>query len=128
MRTTVPCVRTLVLILTFSLSSFLSFSQSITSGNGKYEVGLGFGPLFFLGDLGGNPGTGKTFLKDLNLPLTRMAKGAYVNVYPSEWIGFRAALNTAKLQGYDSQVPDKEGDEYYRKLRNLEFESSLLEA
>jgi hypothetical protein len=49
-------------------------------------------------------------------------------VYPSEWIGFRVALNHGKVEGYDSQVPDKGGDEYYRKLRNLEFESSLLEA
>ncbi len=93
MRPTVPGVRTIVLITILSLVSFASFSQSISSGNGKYEFGLGLGPLFFLGDLGGNAGVGKTFVKDVNVPLTKLSKGLYVNVYPAEWLGFRLALN-----------------------------------
>ena len=61
MRTIVPGVRTLVLIIALGLS-LQGKSQSITTGNGKIELGLGFGPLFFLGDLGGNAGTGKSAL------------------------------------------------------------------
>ncbi|HKO79254.1 MAG TPA: hypothetical protein VJU78_02625, partial [Chitinophagaceae bacterium] len=52
-------VRILVLILSLNLFSSRTFSQSITTGNGKFEVGLGFGPMFFLGDLGGSAGLGK---------------------------------------------------------------------
>src|SRR5918993_228872 len=85
-------------------------------------------PLFFLGDLGGNYGTGKTFIKDVNLPLTKISKGFYAAVYPSEFIGFRAAINHGKLEGYDHMVEDKGGAEYYRKKRNLQFQSSVLEA
>lgn len=128
MRTIVPSVRTLVLIAIISLSSFSSFSQSITSGNGKYELGLGIGPLFFLGDLGGNQGIGKDFVKDVNLPLTKVSKGLYLNLYPEEWIGFRIAFNHGKLEGFDSVIVDKGGAEYFRKKRNLSFQSSLLEA
>jgi hypothetical protein len=129
MRTIVPGVRTLVLICFSFLLTIQSFSQSITTGNGKVEVGLGIGPLFFLGDLGGNSGVGKsTWLKDVQFPLTKLAKGIYVNVYPAEWLGFRVAINHGTLDGYDNVIKDKGGDERFRKDRNLQFRSSLLEA
>ena len=128
MRTIVPSVRTFVLISVFLASTLQSKSQSITTGNGKIEVGLGIGPLFFLGDLGGNAGVGKRFIKDVNLPLTNIAKGAYVALYPAEWLGFRIAINQGRLEGYDSVVKDKGDAEYYRKKRNLQFRSPLLEA
>lgn len=128
MRTTVPSVRTIVLIVLFFSFSLSSFSQSITTGNGKYEVGVGIGPLFFLGDLGGNTGEGRTFVKDVNFPLTRLAKGLYVNVYPTEWLGFRLALNQGKLEGDDSKIEGKGGGEEARKFRNLKFKSNLFEA
>ena len=128
MRTIVPGVRTLVLITFLFASTLSSRSQSITTGNGKIEIGLGFGPLFFLGDLGGNHGVGKRFVKDVNLPLTNFAKGIYVNIYPAEWLGFRVAVNQGKLEGYDSLIKDKGDAEYYRKKRNLMFRSPLLEA
>ena len=128
MRTTVPGVRTFVLICIMIAFSTRSFSQSITTGNGKVEIGLGIGPLFFLGDLGGNHGVGKKFIKDVNLPLTNLAKGLYANIYPTEWLGFRVAVNHGKLEGYDSLIKDKGGAEVFRKIRNLQFQSSLLEA
>lgn len=128
MRTVVLSVRTLVLACFFSLYSLFSVAQSITSGNGKYEFGLGIGPMFFLGDLGGNYGVGKRFVKDVNLPLTRLSKGFYANVYPVEWLGFRLAINQGKLEGYDSLIVDKGGAEYHRKNRNLQFQSNVSEA
>jgi hypothetical protein len=128
MRTIVPGVRTLVLISSLLLLTPRSFSQSITTGNGKVEVGLGIGPLFFLGDLGGNQGVGQsTWLKDVQFPLVNFSKGIYAQVYPAEWLGFRIAINQGKLEGYDSVIKDKGGAEYYRKKRNLQFQSSLLE-
>lgn len=128
MRTNVPGVRTLVLIFALALTSFRGSSQSITTGNGKIEIGLGIGPVFFLGDLGGNYGKGTRFVKDINFPTTNLIKGFYVNLYPVEWLGFRFAMNHGKLEGYDSLVNDKGGDETFRKIRNLEFQSPLWEA
>jgi hypothetical protein len=128
MRAIVPGVRTFVFVFFLSLICNRSNSQSIISGNGKYEVGFGIGPLFFLGDLGGNYGEGKTFLKDVNLPLTKVAKGVYAALYPTEWIGFRVAINQGQLEGYDSQIEDKGGAERFRKDRNLQFRSSMVEA
>lgn len=128
MRTIVPGVRTLVLISSLILLTPRSFSQSITTGNGKVEVGLGIGPLFFLGDLGGNSGVGQyTWLKDVQFPLVNLSKGVYAQVYPAEWLGFRVAINHGKLEGYDNTIKGKGGDEEFRKTRNLQFQSSLLE-
>ena len=121
-------VRILVLILSLNLFSSRSFSQSITTGNGKFEVGLGFGPMFFLGDLGGSAGIGKDFLKDVDFPLTKLHKMIYVNYYAAEWLGFRVALNHGVLVGDDAQAPDKDGAETFRIARNLSFKSSILEA
>jgi hypothetical protein len=129
MRTTVHGVRTLVLICILVASTTKSFSQSITTGNGKVEIGLGFGPMFFLGDLGGNKGVGQgTWLKDVSFPLTTLSKGLYANIYPAEWLGFRVAINQGKIEGYDSVIKDHGGPERLRKARNLQFRSNVLEA
>jgi hypothetical protein len=128
MRTNVPGVRTVVLILFLALSSLRSSAQSITTGNGRLEVGLGLGPLFFLGDLGGNRGVGTRFVKDLNLSTINLAKGVFVAVYPTEWLGFRFAINQGLLEGYDSVISNKGGAEYFREKRNLEFKSNMWEA
>jgi hypothetical protein len=127
MRTIVPNVRTLVLSCTFLLSSFFSFSQSL-SFNDKVEAGFGIGPMFFLGDLGGNSGKGGLFVKDINLPLTKLAKGITLNIYPQEWLGIRLAVNQGMLEGADSVIHAKGGDEMLRKDRNLSFRTNMLEA
>jgi hypothetical protein len=130
MRTSVPSVRTFVFIcaLLFTTSSF---SQSIFFG-GRNEIGLAFGPSFFLGDLGGNQGKDLSDqraggLKHLNIPLTRLAKGAFVSVYPNSWLGFRLGINHTVLEGDDASIPDGNGDEQFRKRRNLNFTTNALE-
>lgn len=127
MRTIVPIVRAIALacVLTISIPSF---SQSITTGNGKLEIGLGLGPMFFVGDLGGSAGVGRPFIKDLDMPLTKFSKGLYAVYYPSEWIGVRIAANHGVVEGDDAETPAKGGAEMDRLERNLSFKSSILEA
>lgn len=127
MRTNVPYVRLSVLLCLFACFSFQSRSQSITSSNGKFEIGLGFGPMFFVGDLGGSAGVGRTFIKDLDLPLTKISKGFYLNVFPAEFIGFRLAGNLGYLEGDDREAPSKGGAEMDRKERNLHFKTKISE-
>ena len=69
-------MRLLALFISLNLFSPRSYSQSITTGDGKFEVGFGFGPMFFLGDLGGTAGIGRDFLKDLDFPLTNIFEKA----------------------------------------------------
>ena len=128
MRTIVPCFRAWALVVACSLLTHLASAQSIITGNGKFEVGLSLGPMFFLGDVGGNYGEGKAFLKDLNLPTVKLSKGLFVNYYPVEWFGFRLSVNHSKVEGYDSIIKNKGGDEAFRSLRNLQFRSPITEA
>ncbi len=128
MRTRLLSVRLTVLICLLTILSLQSHSQSISSSNGKVELGLGLGPMFFLGDLGGSKGYGKSFVKDLDFPLTKFCKGIYLNFYPAEWIGFRLAGNLGHVEGDDAEAPAKGGPEEDRKYRNLHFQSKISEA
>ena len=126
MKRIVPIARLIAIILITVSSSLTSFSQSVTIRN-KVEVGLGLGPLVFLGDLGGAQGIGRTFIKDIDYPLVKLSKGLFVGVAPTEWLGFRLAVNTGVLEGDDKLAPNKGGDEVYRLQRNLNFRTKLLE-
>lgn len=126
MKRIVPVARVIVIIVITVSYSFKSFSQSILIRN-KVEVGIGLGPMFFLGDLGGAAGIGRTFIKDIDYPLTKLSKGLFVGIAPNEWLGFRLAFNTGVLEGDDKEAPNKGGDEVTRLQRNLNFQSRLLE-
>ncbi len=94
----------------------------------KVEAGLNFGPTFFLGDLGGNRGKGTTFIKDVNLQVTKVMKGAFLSIYPTDWFGFRLAAQYTYVEGRDVLIENKGTDELFRKQRNLDFKSNMLEA
>ena len=117
-----------------SLFSILFISSSTAQhfilGNEKIKVeaGLNFGPTFFLGDLGGNRGKGTTFIKDVNLQLTKVMKGAFISFYPNHWLGFRLAAQFTYLEGRDEIIDTKGEDELYRKQRNLDFKTNMFEA
>ncbi len=128
MRTNVSLIRFYVFISLFAFFSLQTKAQSISSANGKLELGLGIGPMFFLGDLGGSAGVGKTFIKDLDFPLTKLCKGLYLNYYPTEFIGIRVAGNLGYVEGDDAEAPAKGGSEEDRKYRNLHFKSKISEA
>lgn len=97
-------------------------------GNGKVEIGLGAGPMFFLGDLGGSAGIGRGFLKDLDLPNAKFSTGVYVTVHPTEWLGLRIAGTLGSVTANDADAPNKGGAEMDRKERNLHFRSKIQEA
>lgn len=117
---------TLIFILYFSSSSN---AQHFIIGNArvKIEAGINFGPTFFLGDLGGHRGKGTTFIKDVNLPLTKLMRGAFITFSPSEWLGFRVAAQYTYVEGQDRIIKTNGRDELYRKQRNLDFKSDMFE-
>lgn len=119
----------LVLLLACCVHFSKVIGQSLQFGREetKFEVGLNIGPSFFLGDLGGHAGEGSTYIKDLNLNLTKVMVGAFAAVYPNEWLGFRVAGNYGKIAGQDRLINTKGEDELWRKQRNLDFRSDILE-
>ncbi|MEO6723504.1 MAG: hypothetical protein ABIN67_24265 [Ferruginibacter sp.] len=115
-----------VFIFLFSITN----AQHFILGNEivKVEAGLNFGPTFFLGDLGGHKGKGTTFIKDINLQLTKIMKGAFIAVYPNDWLGFRLAAQYTYLAGRDEIINAQGSDELFRKQRNLDFKTNMFEA
>jgi hypothetical protein len=129
MRTILPRLAGLSVAVLLSFCSLKSFSQENSFfSREKFEFGFGAGPLFFMGDLGGNQGVGKMYLKDANFAGTKTVAGAYGNFYPKQWLGMRLALNVGKLQADDQTITDKGTLERFRKDRNLKFQSSLVES
>jgi hypothetical protein len=112
------------------LFSVKSFSQQVSVKTGKvmWEAGINIGPSFFLGDLGGNAGKGKRFIKDVNLEFTNIIKGGFISVYPNNWLGFRFAAQAGHIKGEDDIINTKGVNELWRKQRNLDFKSALSEA
>lgn len=121
--------RVLFFLLLTTIFTRATYAQHLTLGNQKVnvEVGLNFGPTFFLGDLGGHRGYGTTFVKDLNLPLTKLMKGIFVSVQPNEWLAFRVAGQYTYVAGRDLIIKTTGTNELYRKFRNLDFKSNLWE-
>ncbi|MGB8192309.1 MAG: DUF6089 family protein [Chitinophagaceae bacterium] len=115
-----------VFLLCASLFYCSSFAQ--LSAGTYWEAGFTIAPSNFLGDLGGNTGKGATFLKDNNISQTRFIIGGFMAVHPADWIGARMSLNYGRLTGDDAIIKGKGGLEEARRLRNLNFKSSLLEA
>ena len=126
-------LRTIIKVTCYIYISFLfslkSYSQSIIFQSGKviWEAGINIGPSFFLGDLGGNAGKGTRFLKDVNLQLTNIMKGLFITAYPSDWLGLRLAAQTGTLEGDDGAIKTKGVDELWRKQRNLDFRTNIME-
>jgi hypothetical protein len=119
------CKYALLLTVTLTLS-YTSFCQ--LSAGTYFEAGVTAGPMVFLGDLGGHAGKGTTFIKDYNIPTTKLTVGAFLAAYPAEWIGFRLDLNYGGLAGNDALITNKGGDENTRKLRNQDFRTKVAEA
>lgn len=119
----------LIIMILSCVISHEAYAQSlIFYGNqARFEVGINVGPSFFLGDLGGHSGKGQRFVKDLNLPLTRVMTGIFATYYPNNWIGVRAAVQYGKISGEDNIINTKGNDELYRKQRNLDFRSNIAE-
>lgn len=124
------CRKTLLLFCSIVFLHISSFSQHIVVGNEKFkiEAGLNFGPTFFLGDLGGNTGKGSSFIKDINLEVTKAMKGAFISIYPADWIGFRLAAQYTYVSGKDYIISSSGLHESWRKQRNLDFRSKMFEA
>lgn len=93
----------------------------------KVEVGFSTGPLFFLGDLGGNIGAGSRLFKDINWPETKLSAGLQLNFFPSNWISLRTSYFHGAVAGNDIHSPNVTTNDIFRFQRNLHFRSRIDE-
>ena len=105
-------------------------AQLIHFGNENLnaEVGINFGPTFFLGDLGVDANTITSFAKTINDPIKKFMKGGYISIHPKEWLGVRLAMEYTFVEGDDKNSVTIGTTKNYRKERNLDFRSNIWEA
>lgn len=116
------CAMTLLVFCTY-FTTYSQYSERTT----YWEGGLTIGPSNFLGDLGGNYGKGKPFLKDNNIQMTKLTYGVHASYHPSEVFAIRIALNFGTLEGDDAIIKGKGGYEEARRARNSDFKSKFQE-
>lgn len=90
-----------------------------------YEVGASIGAMNAFTDIGGKEGKGGSFLKDYNFKTTQFSAGIYFGVMYKDFLGLRLEGTYGSVKGYDSLLPPNDQQERY--LRNLSFESKILE-
>jgi len=117
-----------LLLLGLLLSSVTHAQLALSIKDMEADLGFEVGPSFFLGDLGGNLGDGKRFIKDLNLPTTRYFVGLSGAIYPASWLGIRANLNYGQLYGSDALTTGNDFASKGRRERNLDFKTAILES
>ena len=54
-------------------------------------------------------------------------KGAYITMYPKNWVGIRVAADLTYLEGSDDVITTTGINELWRKQRNLDFKTTVLE-
>lgn len=131
---------------TFILFWCLLFGASYTWAQPGYapqypfEIGISAGTSMFLGDLGGQSGVGRPFLRDTDLKGIRPAFGIFARYNMGAHFSLRGDLSYLSLRGDDAWAskgssfsatdPTQGGgdDAWFRYYRNLSFRSRVFEA
>ncbi len=90
-------------------------------------VTLQLGGNTFFGDLGGNKGAGRPFIKDIDLKATRLFTGLSYSYFIDNGISVNAAFHYTAVAGADSFINKKVGHSRGRFDRNLSFKSDIYE-
>lgn len=114
----------------------LGFSQARYQGQPIYplELGLQIGTSQFLGDLGGQKGIGRAFLRDTDFKSIRPTLGAFGRYSFGAHFAARLDLNYLRVtardenagRGFMAETKDSDGA-WFRYYRNLSFRSNIFE-
>ncbi|HWB24455.1 MAG TPA: hypothetical protein VG738_03200 [Chitinophagaceae bacterium] len=122
-----PVALTLACALFIIPSIHAQYEDELEDITGHWEVSLVGGFNNFFGDLGGNHGVGKPFIKDFNGPATRPLFGASLNYFFYSWLSVKGILNYTTVTGADSLIKNAGDAERWRYYRNLSFRSRIVE-
>ncbi len=125
----IPLALTVVCaLLIFPLTSIKAqYQDQLEDITGHWEASVVGGMTNFFGDLGGNRGVGKPFIKDFNGPASRPLAGLSLNYFKYSWLSIKAIVNYTTLTGADSLIKNTGDAERWRYYRNLSFRSRAIE-
>jgi hypothetical protein len=108
-------------------AQYYYYNKSYYATNVNLELGGSVGIMNALTDIGGKKGTGKAFLKDLNLKTTRPSVGFYILATYKEAIGARLEMTFGSIHAYDSILKPVANTTFGRYERGLSFRSNITE-
>ncbi|WP_152268243.1 DUF6089 family protein [Agriterribacter humi] len=126
-------VHTVYLLFLCCLLSNPSFAQDYFYNNRYYEsdflfeAGFSIGAINCLTDIGGRPGNGKRFLKDLNWQNTKFSGGIFMGVTYRYALSARLSFNMGNILACDSILKNDPSEARNRYRRNLHFKSNIAE-
>jgi hypothetical protein len=134
-------MKKLLFLLSFILlSAVYSFAQKGYKPPYPFEVGGHIGTSMFLGDLGGQSGIGRPFLRDTDFKSTRLNIGLFGRWNIGRHFSTRFEMNYLRLSGddklsgkgaygqFDPTVVDRTDFAWARFYRNLNFRSNVFES
>lgn len=92
-----------------------------------YELGGTIGAMNCLTDLGGGKGTGKKFIKDLNVGKTQFSGGIFLSAFYKYAVGLRAEASWGVIKADDKVLESVKQSTLGRYERNLSFRSTVYE-
>jgi hypothetical protein len=92
-----------------------------------FEFGGSAGIMNSLTDIGGRKGTGKKFVKDLNMKMTKPSFSLYVIGMYKEAFGVRFEATFGSVQSYDSILKKVGPSTFGRYERNQSFKSNITD-
>ncbi len=122
-----PVALTVCCMLFIHTKTEAQYRDELEDITGHWEASLVAGPNAFFGDLGGNHGAGKPFIKDFNTKVTRPLVGISLNYFKYSWLSVKAMINYTNVFGADSLIKNSGDAERWRYYRNLSFRSRIIE-
>ena len=110
-----------------STAQYSNYTEPLQETRGSSGINFYFGANTFLGDLGGNRGIGKPFIKDFNIKTIRPYVGISYTYFPYNWLSVKGGVHFTTINGADSLITNKEGHAAGRFARHLQFESNITE-
>lgn len=92
-----------------------------------WEAGISAGTMNCLTDLGGNSGTGKKFIKDINWNQQQFCGSAFTSATWQSLYGIRLQASAGQVSGTDDVLTSRSGPAHNRYLRHLHVKTSIIE-
>lgn len=110
-----------------TLAQYYFYNSSYYDNPILFEIGGSVGIMNSLTDLGGNKGSGKKFIKDLNLGNTKLAGSVFISAIYKNAIALRFEGTFGQVKAYDSILKKVKTSTFGRYERNLSFRSNINE-
>lgn len=92
-----------------------------------WEFGGSIGVVNCLTDIGGNSGTGKKFIKDINWTKTQLCGSMFASASFNSGIAVRLEAMLGQITGNDDVLKNRVDISHARYLRNLQFKTNIIE-